>query len=90
MKLKWKLEVFLIVLIIKVFVNRDSVRVFFIVLLNKKKWNWRVFFRKIFIWKKKLLLGYCYGKLLSCFGELYKWIKLFDSNKMFRLWYFIF
>lgn len=36
MKLKWKLEVFLIVLIIKVFVNRDSVRVFFIVLLNKK------------------------------------------------------
>lgn len=89
MKLKWKLEVFLIVLIIKVFVNRDSVRVFFIVLLNKKN-EIEGFFLGKFLFEKKLLLGYCYGKLLSCFGELYKWIKLFDSNKMFRLWFFIF
>lgn len=36
MKLKWKLEVFLIVPTIKALVNRDSVRVLFIVLLNKK------------------------------------------------------
>lgn len=36
-KLKWKLEVFLIVPTIKALVNRDSVRVLFIVFLNKKK-----------------------------------------------------
>lgn len=52
MKLKWKLEVFLIVLIIKVFVNRDSVRVFFIVLLNKKN-EIEGFFLGKFLFEKK-------------------------------------
>lgn len=89
-KLKWKLEVFLIVPTIKALVNRDSVRVLFIVFLNKKKWNWRVLLRKIPTWKKKSLLGYCHGKLSSCSGEPYKWIKLSDSNKTFRSWYFTF
>lgn len=89
MKLKWKLEVFLIVPTIKALVNRDSVRVLFIVLLNKKN-EIEGFFLGKFPLEKKSLLGYCHGKLSSCSGELYKWIKLSDSNKTFRSWFFTF
>lgn len=72
MKLKWKLEVFLIVPTIKALVNRDSVRVLFIVLLNKKNEIEGFFLGKFPLEKKKSLLGYCHGKLSSCSGELYK------------------
>lgn len=65
-KLKWKLEVFLIVPTIKALVNRDSVRVLFIVLLNKKN-EIEGFFLGKFPLEKKIAVGLLSWKVVELF-----------------------